>query len=174
MSGSTISESMAQLRSVSGPGRAVMDPGRGTQRWEMARGRSWMWWWMRWMGSGRWWRGSRGRFLRSASRPAHCLAHPGHIYGENCGLTGPWARPWRPNVLMPERGDPAPIARVVGKPVRDLVVRPGSPRHSTARFDDIRRAGARAHTHHDGDVPVPVWPPPLEQSGCAYGGGRLL
>ncbi|MBP8110562.1 MAG: fructose-bisphosphatase class II [Caldilineaceae bacterium] len=44
------------------------------------------------------------------------------------------------------------IARVVGKPVRDLVVFVlDRPRHHSL-IDDIRRAGARAQIHHDGDV----------------------
>ncbi len=44
------------------------------------------------------------------------------------------------------------IARVVGKSVRDLVVFVlDRPRHHSL-IEDIRRAGARAQIHHDGDV----------------------
>ncbi len=44
------------------------------------------------------------------------------------------------------------IARVVGKSVRDLVVFVlDRPRHHSL-IEDIRRAGARAQVHHDGDV----------------------
>lgn len=60
--------------------------------------------------------------------------------------------------LVPECMDAPPawtlalIARVVGKPVRDLVVFVlDRPRHHSL-IEDIRRAGARAQIHHDGDV----------------------